>query len=592
MVSMRSVIAGVVVLAALALLAYVYMGSLKPTVAGNVSPPTSPKPTVAGCGSLPAPERNACCERMNRGKPVPQCAGNWKYDNKKGICAYECAQAEEMEETREKAKSECNKENVAAVYVCGKNIQAVSSLLGGGSRYIRADGSAVNCPIVAPAYMTPECKAMSKGKCELICENKPEPRSCPEDARICPDGTVLTRTGPNCEFPECPKAQESVNRTSETAGDVVEANNRFALDLYRQLKAGEGNIFYSPWSISVALAMTYEGARGNTRAEMRNVLYLPEGDEARRTAYKDVLAQINKPGKKYELYTANALWPHKDYKFLDSYLNVIKEYYGGEATPLDYVMKTEEARQTINGWVEDQTKDKIKDLIGPGVLNPLTRLVLTNAIYFKGKWVMEFDKKDTVPMDFRTGPGKTVKADMMSLLSEDARFRYAEADGLQLLELPYDGKEVSMLILLPRKDGIEPLEDKLTVENLNEWKGRMTEQRVDVYIPKYKLETEYSLPKELMNLGMKEAFTRDADFSGMDGTKYLYIKDVIHKAYVDVNEEGTEAAAATAVIIALKSAMPERIPEFKADHPFMFVIEDTATGNILFIGKVADPGSA
>jgi len=435
----------------------------------------------------------------------------------------------------------CDDENVDSVYVCGDYIKVVSSLAGGGSTFYK-DGEEIRCPVVAPDYMSDECKAMLKSDCKEACDLS-----------------------------------------------VVDANNEFALDLYKELKASDGNIFYSPWSILSALAMTYEGAMGQTAEEMREVLHLPGDDETRRNSFKEVQDGINKEDKDYELYTANALWPQTGYSFLDSYINTIRTYYGGEVTALDYVSETEESRQTINSWVEEKTNDKIMDLIPAGVLGPLTRMVLTNAIYFKGTWVMQFDEEDTTDQDFHVSPEETVTAQMMSLTGDEARFNYAEDEDVQFLELPYEGEEVSMLVILPRENDLEYVEGSLSADDISRWRSDLSEQEVHVYLPKFKLETKYFLPEVLKELNMVDAFDSEvADFSGMDGTTDLFISDVIHQAFVEVNEEGTEAAAATAVIVGRTSAQP-RHKVFIADHPFIFIIQEKETGNILFMGRVTDP---
>ena len=381
--------------------------------------------------------------------------------------------------------------------------------------------------------------------------------------------------------------------TPEGVNVIVTANNQFAFDLYSEFKDTpehkEGNIFFSPYSISVALAMTYEGARGQTAEEMQSVLHIPKDDNLRRANFAKIFNDINKEDKKYKLSTANALWAQKDYNFLEGYTSTIEQYYGGRVTNLDFVSESEKSRQTINGWIEDQTNDKIKDLIPPGVLNDLTRLVLTNAIYFKGTWVKQFDKKDTIDEDFKTGSGQTVKVPMMRLTGDDAEFNYAETDDIQILEMPYDGEELSMLIILPKENNLGDIEGAITPEKLLEWKNMLSEQIVDIFIPKFKFETKYFMVDTLAKMGMPSAFNAPpADFSGMDGTKDLKIQNVIHQAFVEVNEEGTEAAAATAVVVGIESDGPI-IPIFRADHPFMFIIQDKETENILFIGRVSDP---
>lgn len=377
--------------------------------------------------------------------------------------------------------------------------------------------------------------------------------------------------------------------TVEGLNTVKQANNQFAIDYYSKLNEQEdSNIFFSPYSISSALSMTYEGAKGQTAEEMANVFYFPNDDELRRSAYARLYNQINKPNDDFKLSTANALWAQEDYHFEQDYFDVIDNYYGGKVTNMDFITKTEESRLTINNWVEEQTNDKIKDLIPVGILTSLTRLVLTNAIYFKGTWITQFDSKDTREQDFKVSSDKTVQADMMSLTEED--FSYAETDDLQILELPYEGEELSMLILLPKED-LDQIE--LTTDNLEQWSLDLREQEVNIYIPKFKFETKYMMVKDLIEMGMPSAFNppskpSGADFSGMTGIKDLYITAVIHQAFVEVNEEGTEAAAATAVVMGRESAGPT-IPLFRADHPFIFVIQQKETGNILFIGRVIDP---
>ena len=374
---------------------------------------------------------------------------------------------------------------------------------------------------------------------------------------------------------------------------VVDANNQFAFDLYSEYKLEKGNIFFSPYSISTALTMTYEGARGKTAEEMQAVLRIPKDDEKRRLESAEIYNQINKSSGDYKLSTANALWAQKDYQFSEEYINNVEKYYGGKTTNLDFIKDTEKSRLTINNWVEDQTNDKIKNLIPKGAVNSLTRLVLTNAIYFKGTWVLQFDKKDTEDENFKTASGQTIKVPTMKLTGDDAEFNYAKADKVQILELPYDGEDLSMLLILPEKDNLKNLEELINTKKLSEWRNALEKQRVDIYIPKFKFETKYFMVDTLNKMGMSNAFMPGvADFSGMGGTRNLYISDIIHQAFVEVNEEGTEAAAATAVIMGTwGSARGEKpvIPVFRADHPFIFIIQQKETGNILFMGRVNNP---
>jgi serpin B len=378
-----------------------------------------------------------------------------------------------------------------------------------------------------------------------------------------------------------------INETEEL--DVVTANNQFALDFYSELKNQEGNIFFSPYSISTALTMTYEGARGQTADEIQAVFHFPKENNIRRSSFSELINRINKENTNYSLQTANALWGQKDYPFLSDYINTLDEFYQGTATNVDFVGAPEEARETINTWVEDQTNDKIMDLFLPGTIDSLTRFVLTNVIYFKGNWINQFEKELTEEEEFRIGPGNSVQVPMMRQNPLVVGFNYAETQNLQVLEMLYEGEEIAMLVLLPKSDDIAPLEELLTLESLDDWRNNLRVQDVVVYIPKFTFDTKYFLAQTLAEMGMPTAFTGgEADFSGIDGTQNLYITAVIHQAIVDVNEEGTEAAAATGVVGSVTS-MPPPPPVFRADHPFIFIIQERESGNILFIGRVSDP---
>ena len=271
---------------------------------------------------------------------------------------------------------------------------------------------------------------------------------------------------------------------------------------------------------------------------------------------------------------------------LKEFLGLTGKHYGAGLREMDFAAAAEDARRTINAWVEEKTRDRIKDLIKPGVLNSMTRLVLTNAIYFKGDWARQFDEKATRQAPFWVAQEKKVDVPMRF---QRARFKYAEMDSLQCLELPYVGEELSMVVLLPKeRTGLDKLEASLNRENLQLWLGRMHKMKVSVHLPKFKMTREFQLGEMLQAMGMKDAFSPQwADFSGMNGKRDLFISAVIHKAFVDVNEEGTEAAAATAVGIQVTSIQPERV--FRADHPFLFLIRDTRSGVILFMGRVSDP---
>jgi serpin B len=397
-------------------------------------------------------------------------------------------------------------------------------------------------------------------------------------------------------------AENAAGSTEAAKQLVVEGNNMFALELYAKLRSQGGNLFVSPYSISTALAMTHAGARGRTASLMAQVLHFPAtageteessppGPDRRQfaSAYGQIIKDLNKRGEKgaYTLNVANALWGQKGFGFLKEFLDLVRTEYGGQLTEVDFVRAVEASRKTINTWVEKQTKDKIKDLIPAGVLDSMTRLVLTNAIYFKGNWARQFKKNQTQDGPFILADGRKVETPMMN---QTAQFGYMETDILQCLELPYVDKELSMIILLPKEpDGLSKLEQTLTAENLSQWLARLYSREVVVCVPKFKVTAQFSLASVLQSMGMTDAFSSDADFSGMDGKKDLFISAVIHKAYVDVGEEGTEAAAATGVVMKLTSVGPSETPVFRADHPFLFLIRDNKSGGILFIGRVTDP---
>lgn len=372
---------------------------------------------------------------------------------------------------------------------------------------------------------------------------------------------------------------------------LVQDNTAFAMDLYQKLRAaGGGNLFFSPYSISTALAMTYGGARGSTEKEMAKTLRFSLDTETLHPAFAQMESRLNTIQKtgNIKLSVANSLWPQQDYKFLDEYLSLVKKHYGVSITAVDYKRARETARKMINSWVEDKTQEKIKDLIQPGILDALTRLVLVNAIYFKGNWESQFKADQTKDAPFNISSKKSIQAPMMT---QKNKFKYANLGTFQMLELPYVGDELSMLVLLPVEiDGLEQLERDLSSENLMRWRTRLSKSEVLTFLPKFKMTSTFRLDKTLMSLGMVAAFSdSEANFAGMDGRpNWLYIGAVIHKAFVDVNEEGTEAAAATAVVMKARG-MPTPPPVFCADHPFVFMIQENQTGSILFMGRVTDP---
>jgi serpin B len=368
---------------------------------------------------------------------------------------------------------------------------------------------------------------------------------------------------------------------------AVQGNTRFALDLYQKLRGTGGNLFFSPFSISAALAMACAGARGDTQAQMAQALHFLLDQQQLHPAFALLGAKLGEVGKKghVQLKIANTLWPRKGRKFLKEYLALTKKSYGVRITQIDYGDE-EAARHTINSWVEERTESRIKDLIAPGVLDRWTLLVLVNAIYFKGEWTSQFDGNLTGEAPFWVASDSQVQVSMMTQKHD---FRVGEVDGLQILELPYAGDDLSMIVLLPKEmDGLAKLEGSLTVENLDGWTKVLTKTEVEVSLPRFELSFPFRLDDTLKSMGMLDAFSDQADFSGMDGTRELSIGAVLHKAFVAVNEQGTEAAAATAVIMQLKAlSFPSVV--FRADHPFFFLIRENGTGSILFIGRVINP---
>jgi serpin B len=373
---------------------------------------------------------------------------------------------------------------------------------------------------------------------------------------------------------------------------VVEGNNKLALELYGKINDHQGNLFLSPYSISTALAMTYGGAKGTTAEQMAKTLQFPTAISVEQfhKEFGDIIKQLNASGEKggYELAVANALWGQKDFIFLPDFLTLVKTNYDGNLEQVDFKTQAEAARKTINGWVESKTKDKIKELIKPGMLDMMTRLVLTNAIYFKGKWATQFKPDQTQDAPFTLPDGKKVDINMMQ---QKGDLLYSETDTSQILGLPYVNNDLSMIILLPKKlDGVKELEKELTAENLTGWTANMRKRQVQVFLPRFKVTSEFELAGVLAAMGMPDAFSNKADFSGMTGNRDLFISAVVHKAYVEVNEEGTEAAAATGIVMKLTS-IETPPPVFRADHPFIFLIRDNQTDSILFMGRIMNPAS-
>jgi serpin B len=373
---------------------------------------------------------------------------------------------------------------------------------------------------------------------------------------------------------------------------VVAGNNAFAVALYGQLRNQSGNLFFSPESISTALAMAYAGARGDTAFQMAKTLHFTLPLDQLNPAMGALLGDLNTTHQNYQLNVANALWAQQGYTFLDSFLNVLKTDYGAGLNQVNFKGATEAARLTINQWVEKKTQDKIKDLLQPGALRSDTRLVLTNAIYFKGDWETQFDKAQTRDEAFFLSPSQTTTTPLMH---REGGFSYFSGGTFQALEIPYKSKELSIIIFLPKdRGGLSELEQSLTASNLQQWLQQLRPvPKVIVTLPKFKSTQQFELGSTLRAMGMPAAFGGSADFSGMTGKRDFAISEVIHKAYIDVNEEGTEAAAATSVTMRTMAMRPveQAPPVFRADHPFVFLIRDNRSDSILFMGRMANPGS-
>ncbi|MCY2925690.1 MAG: serpin family protein [Planctomycetota bacterium] len=410
---------------------------------------------------------------------------------------------------------------------------------------------------------------------------------------------TLMAAGSNTALQARPPVQGRIPRPL-----VARANDTFALALYAQLARQKGNLFFSPSSIHTALTMTYAGAANATAEQMYATLALwpnpkaapgtparsPEADT--HGIYKLFLEKLQPgPNAGYELTVANALWGQLGYPWNADFLKTTKDAYGAGLIETDFAGSAELARQAINDWVTKQTREKIKDLRKPGMIDPMPRLVLPNAIYFKGTWAEPFQKTATQDAPFHLAAGPDVQAPLMQRTS---RFGYVERDGVQARSTPYKGNELSRVVLLPKApDGLGALEKGLTAVKLDGFLGRLADREVDVYLPRFKATCEFSLADPLKAMGMVDAFDpQKADFSGMNGKRDLFISLVVHKAFVEVNEEGAEAAAATAVNV-MPTCMPETPsepnPVFRADHPFLFLIRHNATGAILFLGRLSDP---
>ncbi|XP_063307876.1 serpin B6-like isoform X2 [Pelobates fuscus] len=375
---------------------------------------------------------------------------------------------------------------------------------------------------------------------------------------------------------------------------LCDANGSFALNLFRRLSEdNKCNMFFSPLSISSALAMVYLGTKGNTAAQMSKVLQFEKAKDLH-VDFQSLINDINKPGTDYLLRTANRLYGEKSFTFLDEFLGSTMKYYLADLKSVDFCAKSEDSRKEINDWVAQKTEGKIQDLLPSGSVDSLTRLVLVNAIYFKGNWANQFEKQRTSEMPFRLSKNESKPVQMMY---KKAKYQMTYVGDLltKIIEIPYVNNELSMIILLPddiedSTTGLEKLEKELTLMKFMEWTNpnMMDRTEVELYLPKFKLEDHYDLESVLSSMGMSDAFdVGKADFSGMSGSRDLVLSKVVHKSFVEVNEEGTEAAAATGAIMMLRCARIR--PRFKCDHPFLFSIIHKQSRSVLFFGRFCSP---
>ena len=405
-------------------------------------------------------------------------------------------------------------------------------------------------------------------------------------ARPVAAGLVISDT-PRVTAPNVSLADEAM---------LIDGNSAFAFDLYQALSEKDGNLFYSPHSISLAMAMAYAGARGETEQQMSDTLRFNLPQDRLHPALNGLDSELGKRGqgaqgkdsKGFRLNIVNAIWGQKDYSFQPAFLDVLAGNYGAGLRILDFIKETEKSRVTINQWVSDQTEGRIEDLIPQGTIDELTRLVLTNAVYFNAAWQHQFGKNATADGQFHLLDGRQVTVPMMR---QQESFGYTKGEGYQAIELPYDGNELSMVVLLPDAGQFATFEEGLQAQQVGEIISGLQRSRVDLTMPRFEFDSEFSLKDSLAGLGMPIAFTENADFSGMTGKRELLISAVIHKAFVSVDETGTEAAAATAVIVGVTSAPIEPPVKVTLDRPFIFLIRDIETGAIIFIGRVLNPGA-
>jgi len=377
---------------------------------------------------------------------------------------------------------------------------------------------------------------------------------------------------------DCFKQEPEYSEPLMDPSDIIDANNQFALNFYSQINDDSNNIFFSPWSISTAFAILQEGARGNTSEEIHNVFGFPADSSQRQSGFETINENLNQHDSKHVISIANSLWLAYGFSPHPEFVDVVKNSYQSHIQEIDF---QKDGVDIINAWVDDQTQKKIPELFVPGSLDSAV-FAIANAIYFKGAWDNQFDPEKTQNRDFWMTGDSAISVPMMYMHQSEQNI--ALLDEVQLLELPYDGGRLSMLVLLPNEiDGLDELESTLSIEKIQEWKKDIVEQSVVVVMPKFKLETDYELIPELQSMGISDVFGRSSDLSGISNLD-LFVGEAVHKAFIEVNEEGTESAAATGI-----GGFTGGPPIFAADHPFVFIIQDNDSENILFMGRVVNP---
>jgi serpin B len=388
-------------------------------------------------------------------------------------------------------------------------------------------------------------------------------------------------------FALIPATASARQEPADSIAALCRDNTGFAVALYGSLSGLDGNLFFSPYSISTSMAMTYAGARGLTEEQMSRVMHFRLAGNGLHRAFKGLAETMRSDADEesgFELHGANSLWGQTGYRFLPEFLDLTSEYYGAEPFQLDFSEDPESCREIINMWTQEQTEGRISDLLPVDVLTTATRLVLSSAIFFRADWLFQFDPMGTFPCPFTLLTGQEVEVPTMTL---SEHFRTMEDDGYSALELPYRERDFLMLIILPDSGRFPEIEDSLDVDLILGILERLEDASLDLRMPKFSIASQFLLGETLQSMGMTAAFGPEADFSGMDGTNWLYISSVVHQAVISVDEYGTEAAAATAVVMAKLNG--ESSSPFRVDRPFIYLIMERNTGAVLFMGRVLDP---